>query len=622
MQNHSSIQEEIVPMKSINEPQLNTNNQNLETNENVQQPESTIVQEIIELENETDVQNYCKLLKNGYEQSASVLLKINQNINQLNLSGIYSQQCEKILSQLKELIELNLSSNNLTTLPEQLNQMQYLQTLDLSYSNFDNLDILSSLTNLQKLNMSFTFNLNQQIFIEELTSLVNLQQLNVRGNQISGIESLASLVNLQQLDVSRNEISSIKSLVNLVELQLLDISDNQIKSLNGIEHMKHLTYLRANNNSIRNMLLSGAYCQKCDQQILFQLKMLKELHLSSNDLTIIPEQLLQMINLEILDLSANKITNIDSLSELSHLQELYISLNMNLEIQKPLMLLNLRILNISNTLIYNIDSLSNLVSLQQLNVSGNNISSIESLASLVNLQQLNVSVNQITKIESLASLVNLQQLDVSRNEISSIKSLVNLVELQLLDISDNQIKSLNGIEHMKHLTYLRANNNSIRNMLLSGAYCQKCDQQILFQLKMLKELHLSSNDLTIIPEQLLQMINLEILDLSANKITNIDSLSELSHLQELYISLNMNLEIQKPLMLLNLRILNISNTLIYNGEFGQSSAIKCKWKQYIQYQKSSKFGQSSATRCKWKFNIQNRESSQFGQSSATRCKWK
>ena len=123
------------------------------------------------------------------------------------------------------------------------------------------------------------------------------------------------------------------------------------------------------------------------------------------------------INLVLLKLKNNSITNVSPLSSMVNLQELKLSQNQ----------------------ISDIKPLSSLVNLQELHLGENQISDINPLSSLVNLQTLLLNNNQISDIKPLASLVNLQELWLGRNQISDVSPLASLVNLQRLSLKYNQI---------------------------------------------------------------------------------------------------------------------------------------------------------------------------------------
>ena len=81
----------------------------------------------------------------------------------------------------------------------------------------------------------------------------------------------------------------------------------------------------------------------------------------------------------------------------------------------------LKSIDLSNNRIEQIDSLQNLKSLQYLDLSNNQLKEINLLQHLTSLEILHLSQNQITKIDSLKYLISLTKLYLSFNQIKEIE---------------------------------------------------------------------------------------------------------------------------------------------------------------------------------------------------------
>ena len=62
--------------------------------------------------------------------------------------------------------------------------------------------------------------------IAEIGKLVNLKELRLNKNQISGLNTLSGLANLTHLYLGVNKISDITPLASLTNLIYLDLGDN------------------------------------------------------------------------------------------------------------------------------------------------------------------------------------------------------------------------------------------------------------------------------------------------------------------------------------------------------------------------------------------------------------
>jgi Leucine-rich repeat (LRR) protein len=133
-----------------------------------------------------------------------------------------------------------------------------LQNLDLRNNQINDISQLSDLVYLQTLSL-----LNNQISeISALSGLVNLEVLGLSGNQLIEIGSLGSLTNLNLLYLDNNQIINIISLSTLINLRELGLADNQIVDIsplinNGGINSGDTVYLTNNplsNDSINNYI--------------------------------------------------------------------------------------------------------------------------------------------------------------------------------------------------------------------------------------------------------------------------------------------------------------------------------------------------------------------------------
>jgi Leucine-rich repeat (LRR) protein len=67
--------------------------------------------------------------------------------------------------------------------------------------------------------------------IENLEECVNLQELNLSGNELSAIEGLHRLHNLRKLTLTSNKITSLGGLEKLEALEHVLIQDNDISNI-------------------------------------------------------------------------------------------------------------------------------------------------------------------------------------------------------------------------------------------------------------------------------------------------------------------------------------------------------------------------------------------------------
>ncbi|GAX80447.1 hypothetical protein CEUSTIGMA_g7886.t1 [Chlamydomonas eustigma] len=170
--------------------------------------------------------------------------------------------------------ELELSSNNLSELPDDIEDLRYLRTLRLKYNQFKRIPAV-------------------------VTRLPQMLVLEVSGNQISAVgESIGNMSLLRELDLSGNMISRVSdALCTLSKLESLSIENNRLEQLpENIGDLPSLVKLDMSNNAIRFLPLSMGHFKKiqridCSNNLLSRvppsmghLKFIKELNLRYNSL--------------------------------------------------------------------------------------------------------------------------------------------------------------------------------------------------------------------------------------------------------------------------------------------------------------------------------------------------
>ncbi len=149
---------------------------------------------------------------------------------------------------------------------------------------------------------------------------------------------------------------------------------------------------------------------------------LTTLDLSSKQLTALPPEIGQLVNLQSLNLDGNKLSSLPS---------------------EIIQLVNLRSLELWNNQLSSLPSeIGQLVNLQMLYLSSNQLSSLPSeIVQLVNLQTLDLSSNQLSNLPSeIGQLVNLRSLYLNFNQLSNLPSEIRqLKKLEKLDLRSNPV---------------------------------------------------------------------------------------------------------------------------------------------------------------------------------------
>ncbi|KAF8771134.1 PH domain leucine-rich repeat-containing [Argiope bruennichi] len=376
------------------------------------------------------------------------------------------------LSELKNLTRLNLSINELKTVPLDFVLFPFLEVLCLSGNELEYLpDGVTSLHRLKRFHCDFN---HIRSLPQDWSSLVSLTSLTVSNNHLEKIPStIWNLQCLEILNLQRNRISFLDPLPDgaasrLKELRLawnrlsgsLDLSqlvkpffnfflnlDHKAKSLKPkipnliLSHIPaeifsccNLMDLRLNHNFLvklpdfltqchmKSLSLQYNKFEKLPYNFFWALPCLEMLNLSYNSLKSLPVSCDSVINLKTLLLSGNELndlTNLVNLLKLSRIECLHLAYNKIKELPDGFF--------------------QALHFLRTLSLSGNDLESIPSqIAKAHNLEKLYLHSNQLASIPKFSESDNLQVLDLACNKVHQLE-LASIVakDLTYLDLSAN-----------------------------------------------------------------------------------------------------------------------------------------------------------------------------------------
>ncbi len=254
--------------------------------------------------------------------------------------------------------------------------------------------------------------------LEGLEYFVNLEELNLFGNNVEDISSLASLTKLKFLSLAYNPLANtdLSPLLNMVEMEAFVSINSQVQDISALKNMKKLTYLMIFSNAIK------------DLSPLDGMTELENLMISGNPLEGSLNALGSMKKLEKLSLSNCNLNN-DQLEELSNglLSETLTNLTLggnnfnNPEVLENLNLPNLLGLSLYENDISIVPLLSKLTKLETLDIDESGVSNIENLSVLTSLKDLSLGKNQIEDVTPLYQLSNLTLLMIYENPIVEVK---------------------------------------------------------------------------------------------------------------------------------------------------------------------------------------------------------
>ncbi|XP_060138385.1 protein flightless-1 homolog [Zootoca vivipara] len=322
------------------------------------------------------------------------------------------------LSSLQKLEHLSVSHNSLTTLHGELSGLPCLRAIVARANCLKNSgvpDDIFQLDDLSVLDLSY----NQLTECpRELENAKNMLVLNLKHNSIDNIPNqlFINLTDLLYLDLSDNKLESLPpQMRRLVHLQTLVLNNNpllhaQLRQLPAMVALQTL-HLRNTQRTQSNLPTS-----------LEGLSNLADVDLSCNDLTRVPECLYTLSNIRRLNLSSNQIGELSlCIDQWCQLETLNLSRNQLTSLPSAICkLTKLKKLYLnSNKLDFDgiPSGIGKLVSLEEFMAANNNLELIpESLCRCVKLRKLVLNKNRLVTLpEAVHFLTDIEILDVREN---------------------------------------------------------------------------------------------------------------------------------------------------------------------------------------------------------------
>lgn len=249
-----------------------------------------------------------------------------RNLRELNLVGILNSENNKMIGlesmrDLRHLKTLCLKSN-LTKMPTNITELSPHLIKLVVHNDGTKLLVLNSLKKMTSLIELELYSCELERIPHAIFSLTNLQELDLKSNNIRTIEEIISFQHLKRLACLKlwhNKITTIPSSIGQVKsLEALHLNHNKLESLPpALFTLPKLRHLDLGHNSIavlppdigllhnlQHLAINANKLEALPKQ-LFRCTKLKVLCLSQNALTVLPEAVGQLVQLTQLELRGN-----------------------------------------------------------------------------------------------------------------------------------------------------------------------------------------------------------------------------------------------------------------------------------------------------------------------------
>ncbi|CAJ0635451.1 9952_t:CDS:10 [Entrophospora sp. SA101] len=311
---------------------------------------------------------------------------------------------------------LNIANNSFVEFPVIICKIFTLSELDLSFNKIVTIpEDIGKLSNLKRL-----FLIGNQLsgpLPENFMFLVSLKELDVRNNQLHNIDILSSVPNLECLLAESNKVSTINSSSN--SLKRLMLSKNRLTQF----------WLTSAGTCLTELLLSRSKLTTLHDEIFESLPLIEKLDISNNQFVTLPKKICLLTKLTHLLCAYNILSELPSdISSMKALQVLDVHYNNLNSLPKEIWLcLNLRTLNaklrVLNLSFNSLDEIPNggitNPHLTELYLSGNQLSSLpDEIERLSGLMVLHLNGNKLQTLPAeLSKIRKLILLDVGNNSL-------------------------------------------------------------------------------------------------------------------------------------------------------------------------------------------------------------
>ena len=289
--------------------------------------------------------------------------------------------------------------------------------------------------------------------LEDLHLMPYLLSLTIPDHQLEDLEVLSNLTRLEKLDLSGSRFpsSSLSVLTSIPTLQDLVLADCGLSTVADLAGVRGLTRLDLGNNTIRNL------------EPLSEMTTLKELDLQHNAVTVL-DALVPLSNLERLNVAYNSLTTLAPLADCRKLTWLEAGSNAIADVQGLDQLTVLEYLSLEYNKLTDISLLSACTELTELSVSNNSLTDLSALSTMGKLDILDFSYNSVEELPQWKDGCTLRVIDGAYNALTNIDNLADLDQISYIYMDYNQISDVNALANCYHLVQLNVYGNEVKDV--------------------------------------------------------------------------------------------------------------------------------------------------------------
>jgi Leucine-rich repeat (LRR) protein len=378
-----------------------------------------------------------------------------------------------------------------------IRQMSAITDIDLSNNQYiQNIEPLTRLTNLQKLNLSGTTITD----LNPIRNLTELVEVDVSNSGVTDISMLKYASKITTLNAERSGVADISVVKKMPALVHLDVSNTKIGDFTALLDLTTVTNVDAGSTGLQSLtpfqnlaalqVLDVSSTEVSDLTPIAGLKALSELSIDSTKVTNLAPAA-QLTDLSILSINYTAVPALEPLKALPKLQKVYCDHTPirqetadSFMAAKPGTLVvfdskdlqawweklskewqNILYLESKEGMIPSKDQLALLANRDSIDLKGN--AYITDLEPLKRLPKLKVVLASKTGIKDLAALKDHREvkfLDISDTEVSDISVLSKFAQLQTLKADRTKVQDIEPLSSVKSITTIYADDTGLHDI--------------------------------------------------------------------------------------------------------------------------------------------------------------